>query len=139
METGALGTAYAPGQVILRQGTASDCMYVILEGTVEIYLERDDGEVSVKLCREGDFVGEVALFNREAHSASARTLQGARLLTIDRKSFMRRIQEDPTVAFRLVQSLCQRVKELTGEIGVLNRVVQECLHEQLRQHETRDA
>ncbi|MCC7362219.1 MAG: cyclic nucleotide-binding domain-containing protein [Anaerolineales bacterium] len=135
METGALGAPYAPGQIIVQQGAPGECMYVILEGKVEVFIERDGGEVSLKCCREGDFLGELALFNREQHAASARALEATRVLSIDRKTFLRRIQEDPTLAFGLVQSLCQQVKELNNEVALLNTVVRESLHEHLRQRD----
>jgi hypothetical protein len=53
-------------------------------------------------------------------------------LTIERKNFLRRIQEDPTIAFRLLERLTMHIGELNEEVSVLNRVVQECLDEQLR-------
>jgi CRP/FNR family transcriptional regulator len=135
METGALGKTYGDGDLIFRQGVQSDCLYVIQEGRVEIYIEENGKEVSLTLYREGDFLGELALFFKEVHSTSARSLGESRVLTVDKKNFMRRIQEDPTIAFRLVQNLTHRVKELSEEISVLDRAVQECLKEQLRLQE----
>lgn len=132
MESGALGRPYGDGDLIFRQGEQSDCMYVIQEGKVEVYLEEAGKEVSLTLYREGDFLGELALFFKEVHSTSARSLGDSRVLTVDKKNFMRRIQEDPTIAFRLVQNLSHRVKEMSEEVSVLNHTVQECLEEQLR-------
>ncbi|MFQ5943655.1 MAG: cyclic nucleotide-binding domain-containing protein [Anaerolineales bacterium] len=132
MESGALGRPYGDGDLIFRQGEQSDCMYVIQEGKVEVYLEEAGKEVSLTLYREGDFLGELALFFKEVHSTSARSLGDSRVLTVDKKNFMRRIQEDPTIAFRLVQNLSHRVKEMSEEVSVLNHAVQECLEEQLR-------
>ena len=40
MTTGALGKLYADGEVIVRQGEAGDCMYVIQGGQVEVLLTR---------------------------------------------------------------------------------------------------
>ena len=134
MNASGLGKVYGDGEIIFRQGDSGDCMYVIQEGKVEVFLEQEGKEVSLKLCREGEFLGEMALFYREPHPASARVLGNARVLTVEKKNFLRRIQEDPTIAFRLVQMLSQRIKELGEEVAVLNRVVQECLDEQLRSH-----
>ncbi|HKZ54188.1 MAG TPA: cyclic nucleotide-binding domain-containing protein [Anaerolineales bacterium] len=134
MNASGLGKVYGDGEIIFRQGDSGDCMYVIQEGKVEVFLEQEGKEVSLKLCREGEFLGEMALFYREPHPASARVLGNARVLTVEKKNFLRRIQEDPTIAFRLVQTLSQRIKELGEEVAVLNRVVQECLDEQLRSH-----
>ena len=132
MESGNLGRLYQHEETVFRQGQAGECMYVILEGKVEVFLEREGEEVPLKLCREGDFLGEMALFNREVHASSARALGNTRILTVDRKNFLRRIQEDPTIAFRLVEKLSQQIKELNQEVAVLSRAVQDCLGEQLR-------
>jgi CRP-like cAMP-binding protein len=131
METGELGKTYQDGEVIYRQGEKGACMYVILDGKVEVYLEKDGQEVPLRLCREGDFLGETALFNEETRSVNARSLGHARLLTVDKKNFFRRIHEDPTIAFRLVQELTRRVRELDEDVAVLSRAMQECLNERL--------
>lgn len=132
METSELGKPYQDGEVIFQQGDPGDAMYVILEGRVEVYLEEGGRETPLTLHREGDFLGEMALFSKESHSSSARSLGNSRILTIERKNFLRRIQEDPTIAFRLLERLTMRIGELNEEVSVLNRVVQECLDEQLR-------
>jgi len=45
MKTGDLGKEYQDRTVIFRQGEAGDWMYVIQEGKVEVYLERDGNEI----------------------------------------------------------------------------------------------
>jgi CRP-like cAMP-binding protein len=132
METGALGRLYQDSDVIYRQGEPGNCMYVILEGKVEIYLDRDGQEVPLRLCREGEFLEETAIFDKEERSANARSLGTSRLLTVDKKNFLRRIQEDPTIAFRLVQELTRRVRGLDEDVAVLSRALRECLNEKLR-------
>jgi CRP-like cAMP-binding protein len=133
MDAGALGRVYQDQETIYCQGEAGDFMFVILEGKVELYVDRDGQEVSIKLCRDGEFVGEMALFQREKRSSNARAIGKARLLTVDKKNFLRRVQEDPTIALRLVQNLSQRIHDLDEEIVVLNHVINECLDAQLRQ------
>lgn len=127
METGALGKIFQPGEVIFKEGEPGDCMFVIQEGKVEIFLERNGHEIPLKLCREGDFLGERALFNGGARSVSARSKETSRLLTVDRKNFLRRIKEDPTIAFRLVQILTRQVSELEEDVSVLSRALRECM------------
>ena len=64
MSTGTLGRIYHPGEVIIRQGQIGDCMYVIQEGQVEVLIEEDGGEVLLAVRGEGDFVGEMAIFEQ---------------------------------------------------------------------------
>ena len=132
MKTGDLGKEFPDREVIFRQGESGDWMYVIQEGKVEVYLERDGNEVPLRLCREGDFLGETALFRGELRPYNARSMGKVRLLTVDKKNFLRRIQEDPTMAFRLVEELSQRIQELNEDIAVLSRALRDCMGEQLR-------
>lgn len=131
MDTGALGKAYQGGEFIFQQGDAEECMYVVLEGKVELLVKRDGAEVSLGLRRKGDFLGESALFVGEIRSSSARAHGPANVLTIDRRTFLRHIQQDPTLAFRLVETLTQRIKELDQDVLVLTKALQDCMHERM--------
>jgi CRP-like cAMP-binding protein len=127
MKTDALGKLFQPGEVVFQEGEPGDSMFVIQEGQVEIFLERNGQEVPLKLLREGDFLGETALFNGGARSVSARSKETSRLLTVDRKNFLRRINEDPTIAFRLVQMLTRQICELEEDVSVISRALRECM------------
>ncbi|GAH40492.1 unnamed protein product, partial [marine sediment metagenome] len=116
METGALGKVYRDGEIIVRQGDAGDCMYVIQAGQVEVLQEKNDKEVRLAVLGEGDFFGEMALFEHEVRSATVRALGEVRVLTIDKRTFLRRIHEDPSLAFRIVQKMSQRIRELNTEV-----------------------
>lgn len=117
METGALGKVYQDGEVIIRQGEVGDCMFVIQEGAVEVVLDRDGREVRLAVRKKGDFFGEMAIFEREVRSATVRALGQARVLTVDEKNLLRRIHEDPSLAYRLVQTLSSRIRELSEQVA----------------------
>lgn len=117
MENGGLGKVYQDSHVIVRQGEVGDCMYVIQEGRVAVIQERDGREVPLAVLGTGDFFGEMALFDRERRSSTVRALGEVRVLTVDKKTFMRRIHEDPSLAFRIVQQMSQRIREMDGELG----------------------
>lgn len=119
MAPGSLGKLYEDGDLIIKQGDAGDCMFVVQEGQVEVYVERGDQQVRLAVRGEGDIIGEMAVFEREVRSASVRALGRARVLTVDKKNFLRRIQEDPSLAFRLVQTLSKRIRELSDEVAKL--------------------
>jgi CRP-like cAMP-binding protein len=119
MRTGELGKIYQDGENIVRQGEIGDCMYVIQEGQVEIISENNGEEVRLAIRGAGDFFGEMAIFERTVRSATVRALGPARILTIDKKKFLRRIQEDPTLAFRIVEIMSRRIRELSEEVSQL--------------------
>jgi len=68
---------------------------------------------------KGEFFGEMALFDREVRSATVCADGPARILTVDRHSLLRRIQEDPSLAFRIIEMMSGRVRQLSTEIADL--------------------
>ena len=116
VETDALGKVYQDGEVIVEHGKAGDCMYVIQAGQVEVLQEKKDREVRLAVLDEGEFFGEMAIFEREVRSATVRALGKVQVLTVDEDTFLRRIHEDPSLAFRVVQKMSQRVRALDDEM-----------------------
>ncbi|MFH0778142.1 MAG: cyclic nucleotide-binding domain-containing protein [Candidatus Eisenbacteria bacterium] len=116
MKSGALGRVYENGEVIVQEGDAGDSMYVIQEGQVEVVAQRGGGEVRLRILGAGEFLGEMAIFEREVRSATVRALGQARILTVDKKNFLKRIHEDPSMAFRVVEMLSRRIRDLTNEL-----------------------
>jgi CRP-like cAMP-binding protein len=119
MSSSDLGKLYNDGEVIIHQGDVGNCMYVIQKGQVEIVLEDGDGDYRLALRKEGDFIGEMAIFDRDVRSATVRAVGEARLLTVDKRNFMRRVHEDPALAFRLVEGMSKRIRELCDEVSRL--------------------
>lgn len=116
MSRGALGKVYHDGQVIIRQGKVGNNMFIIQEGQAQVLVEKDGKETRLRVAKEGELLGEMAIFEKEVRSATVRALGEARVLTIDKKNFLRRISEDPSIAFRIVQTMSRRVREMSDEV-----------------------
>jgi len=119
IEKGALGKVYQDGEFITRQGDVGQVMYVVQQGKVEVLMERDGHETLLRVAGEGEFLGEMAIFDHEVRSASLRAKGEVKVLTIDKKNFLKRIHVDPSLAFRIVQTMSQRVRELGDEVARL--------------------
>jgi CRP-like cAMP-binding protein len=119
MSSGALGREYKGGDVIVHQGEMGDCMYVIQEGEVEVVRVDNGSIIRLAVLGRGDFFGEMSVFEKEVRSATVRALDKVRVITVDKKTFMRRIQEDPTLAFRIFQTMASRIKLLNEELVTL--------------------
>ncbi len=120
MSDSSLGRVYHDGEIVVRQGDVGDCMFVVQEGTVEVVLNRDGSEVFLRTLGKGEFIGEMGLFDRVPRSATVRAKGEARLLSVDRKTFLRRIHEDPSLAFRVVEIMTRRIRELSDEVARLS-------------------
>jgi CRP-like cAMP-binding protein len=121
MEAGALGREYADREVVCRQGERGDCMYVIQAGRAEVLREEDGAEVVVGELTTGDVFGEMAIFEREPRSATVRVKGQARVLTLDKRAFLRRVHEDPSMAFHILQRMSFRIRTLNQELSRLKR------------------
>lgn len=117
MNTGALGKLLQDGEVIVRQGEVGNCMYVIQQGQVEVLLKKGDADVCVAVLGEGDFFGEMALFDQEVRSATVRARGEVRILTLEKRTFLRRIHEDPSLAFRMLEKMSRRVRKLNETLN----------------------
>ena len=116
MSTGELGRVYHDGEVIIRQGEAGDCMYEIQDGKVEVIQEKSGKEICLAVLGKGDFFGEMAIFEHDVRSATVRASGEVRALTIDKRTFLRRITEDPSLAFRIVERMSHRIREMNNKL-----------------------
>jgi len=120
MVSGALGKIYHDGEEIIRQGNTGESMYVVQSGRVEV-LQRSDngGEQHLAFLEAGNFFGEMSVFQKQVRSATIRALGEARVMTVDKKTLLRRIREDPLLALNLLQTLSDRVRDLNAEVARL--------------------
>lgn len=117
--TGDLGKFYQPGELIVREGDVGDCMFVIQEGEVEVLRDEDGTLTVVDTMHAGELFGEMAIVQQTVRSATVRALSAVRALTIDKKTFLRRIQEDPSLALSVLEVMCERVRHLDNDIAQL--------------------
>ena len=75
MTDGALGKIYHDGEDIICEGEEGNCMFVIQEGQVEVIVAGDgEQEIRLGVRKEGEFLGEMAIFDRDVRSATVRAL-----------------------------------------------------------------
>jgi len=110
-----LGKHYKDGDFVVRQGEIGNCMYVVQQGELEVIREKEGREVSLRYLEPGDIFGEMALFEQEPRSATVRALGEATVLTVDKRTLLRRIKEDPLVALNLIEDLCRRIRTMSDE------------------------
>lgn len=120
MKTGSLGKVYEKGEAIVRQGEVGVSMFVIQEGQAEVINEKDGKKVHLAVLKEGDFFGEVPFFERRGSAgvarATVRALDQIRVLTVDKKTLLRRIHEDPSLAYRILETMARRIHEMEDEV-----------------------
>ncbi len=85
--------------------------YVILSGTVKVFVDHIDGsEVILALLGPGEVVGEMSLVDNLSRSASVTTLETSTLAWMDRASFWRQMQSTPQLMANMVALLSRRLR-----------------------------
>ena len=123
MKANTLGKEYQDGDVIVRQGESGEQIYVVQEGQVEVVKERDGVNYQISVLGKGEFFGEMAVFERTERVATVRALELARVLTIDKADFLRRVKEDPSLAFHLVETMSARIRKLDEDLVQLKNLL----------------
>jgi len=102
---------FPDGDVIVYQGEQGDAMFVIVSGDVRVCIERDGRDTEIARRKPGEYVGELAIINREPRIATLIASGDVRVLCIDQKSFEGLIRERPEVSLFIIQVLSKRLKE----------------------------
>lgn len=110
-EDSLLGKKFKDGDIIFKEKSIGKEMYVILSGKVKITKEKSGKEATIAALEEGDFFGEMALFDNSPRSATAIALGDVSVLEIDQKNFLKKISKDPSLAFRMLKKMSQRIRE----------------------------
>jgi len=119
MEESGLERTYNNGEEIIRQGEKGKHMYVIQSGQVEVIHENNDktnDPFRITVLGEGDFFGTVPLFGRVKNMgrvrSTIRALGDVQIITVDRKMLYRKINEDPSLAYRILETISRRASEM---------------------------
>ena len=93
---------YMAGSMVFGEHDHGESMYVILAGAVKI--ARAAGETIAEL-HEGDFFGEVALFDYALRTASATAMEDGVILEITRNEFNKLFSTSPALAARFLYQM----------------------------------
>ena len=116
---GALGKTYENGECIAREAEVGDCMYIVQQGQVEVVTDGAGGQIQLAVLGPGEAFGEMALFTKAPRSATVRAHGKARVLSIDKRGFIKRIHEDPSLAFMILHRMSERIEKLNKQIRLL--------------------
>ncbi|HVK57104.1 MAG TPA: cyclic nucleotide-binding domain-containing protein [Burkholderiales bacterium] len=101
-----------PGQAIFRTGEKGTVMYVLMQGSVDVYI----GNKIVETAEPGAILGEMALIDQAARSATVIAKGECRLLPIDIERFDHLIQQAPNFARHVMKVMADRLRRMDGKI-----------------------
>jgi CRP/FNR family cyclic AMP-dependent transcriptional regulator len=109
---------FAGGQVIFREGDASDTCYVVRTGHARAVRENTDGRtIALAHFGPGDIFGELAMFDEERRSATVEALDDLEAIAIAGSDMRRLLREHADIAVKLVIALGRRLREANERLA----------------------
>jgi small-conductance mechanosensitive channel/CRP-like cAMP-binding protein len=117
-------TPFTRGEVITRQGSQADCLFIITKGDAEVRVSSDTGDISnghshphspsktVATLRTGDFFGEMALLTGATRTATVVATTDTTCYRLDKESFIDILRRRPAIAEGISHILARRRVEL---------------------------
>jgi len=100
---------FPAGTTIFEEGQPGDFMYVVQQGEVEIRR----GAETLEVVSAGGIIGEMALIDNSARSATTVARTDSTLVAIDVKRFTFLVQQTPYFAIHLLRVLVDRLRRTT--------------------------
>lgn len=112
---------YPAKSTIIYAGDESDALYYILKGSVTVMIEDDDGrEMIMAYLNEGDFFGEMGLFENEpSRSAWVKAKTECEVAEVSYAKFRQLTREDADILFTVSAQIAGRLRATTRKVGDL--------------------
>ena len=111
---------YPSKTAIIHAGDKPDVLYYILEGSVTVLIEDEDGhEIVLAYLNKGDFFGEMGLFSDDTRSAWVRTKTECELAEISYSRFRQLATEDADILFALSSQMAARLRLTSRKVSDL--------------------
>jgi len=107
--------------VVIHAGDLPDTLYYIVDGSVEVMIEDEDGnEMVLAYLNKGQFFGEMGLFYEQpTRSAWVRTRSACELAEMTYPRFRQVAEENPGLLFELATQLATRLERTNRKLGDL--------------------
>ena len=112
---------YPSKSTVIYAGDSSDSLYYIIEGSVTVLIEDDDGkEMIVAYLNKGDFFGEMGLFSeQESRSAWVRAKTECEVGELSYSKFHELCEKNPEFLMAVGTQMAKRLRETTRKVGDL--------------------
>ncbi len=96
------------GETLFRQGDASDVLYVVKDGEIDLI---HDGRL-IETVGPGGIVGEVGVLDDGPRNVTAYARSDCHLVPVSENRFMFLVHETPTFAFNVMRIMAERLRRM---------------------------
>lgn len=131
------GKVFEPGKVVFCEYEKGDELYFVISGKVKISKITKEKEKVVAYLGPGEFLGEMAIFEKKPRTATVITEEETKMLVLKKDDFFNLMQVAPNLVVELIKTLSIRyintLKQLNSlmvedvEKRVINYFYEKCL------------
>src|ERR1700733_10564890 len=104
------------GDVLFREGDASDAIYVIKTGRIAITKAKGNGEIILAEIKSGEMLGEMAFFDNKPRSAGAKALQDTEIIALPFTSLYAQFKTFPEWLKAVVKTVNSHLRDANVRI-----------------------
>jgi CRP/FNR family transcriptional regulator, cyclic AMP receptor protein len=112
---------YPARTTIIHEGDKPDTLYYIIDGSVSVLIEDDEGrEIVLAYLNPGDFFGEMGLFEEDiSRSAWVVARTACEMAQINYEQFRNLAMDDAAIIFKLAAQMATRLRKTSRKVSDL--------------------
>lgn len=114
-------TRYSGDETVIREAELSPDFFIVVSGSVNVMVRKDDKDVFICTIGEGEIFGEAGLFSRIRRTASVVAADEAAVLRLSRAQVLAFVKANPSAGVKLLMvvifSLLRKLREANQELA----------------------
>jgi CRP-like cAMP-binding protein len=107
---------FQPGDVLVRQGDASDGLYLIGAGSLQVTASNDQGATFLSIVNAGQVLGELGALDGQPRSATAVALSAGLAYFVPSETFLKLLDQSNDASRRLLMMLVSRLRRTNDRL-----------------------
>lgn len=104
------------GGLIYREGDASDAVYFVTSGRVEVSRRSREEDIVLAVLGDGQIFGEMGVLQGKPRSTTTRALSDVVLVSMPVDVFMKAFGGPDSVPLTILRMLCERLRRVDGQL-----------------------
>lgn len=107
---------YYKGECVFLQGETGNCAYIIEEGSIDIFMNADDGPKFISRLKGHAIFGEMSLMDDQCRSATAIAAEDTKLIVVSKEYFNEKLARTEPLVSLLAKSLLLSYREMRSRV-----------------------
>ena len=99
------------GEAVIKQGQTGDTFFLLFNGAVTVWIERNGKRAKIAELKRGDYFGEISLLSGMPTSAEVMAKKPSRVFFLNSKQFINLVRENPELANFISAVMEKRLQE----------------------------